>query len=451
MSTAVVWFRRDLRLDDNPAWAAATASCDEVVALFVLDQRLLDRAGPHRRAHLLAALASLDHDLADHGGRLHLRLGDARSVVPEVVAAVGAEAIWWNDDVSPWSRRRDEAVTAALDPATSVTRTWGCLVQPPGAVLTKKGTVSQVFTPFYRTWSSTPLPTVPDAGDGRIADDPGDPLPAGDPSPLPAGTAAAWGRVDGFLDRADDYDEDRDLLAGRTSALSADLRLGTISPRRLVEVVGEANPGRAAFVRQLAWRDWYAHLLHDRPELATTSMAPFGDRIAWRHDPDELAAWKEGRTGYPVIDAAMRCLRATGTMPGRARMLVGSFLVKDLLIDWREGEAHLRHWLVDADPAQNIGNWQWVAGTGPDASPFFRIFNPVTQSRRFDADGTFLRRWVPELADLDDRAIHAPWEVGPLELHSAGVVLGETYPEPIVDHAVARDAAMAAYGEAKAG
>ena len=213
----------------------------------------------------------------------------------------------------------------------------------------------------------------------------------------------------------------------------------------------DAGPsaGGEAFVRQLAWRDWFAHLLAEEPSLTEHALRPELDAIAWRDDPEGLEAWTRGRTGYPLVDAGMRELAATGRLHNRVRMVAASFLVKDLLIDWRLGERHFRRLLLDGDVAQNVGNWQWVAGTGPDAAPYFRVFNPVTQSRTHDPDGSYLRRWLPELAGLDDRAIHAPWELGPLELAAAGVTLGDTpdatYPQPIVDHAAARARALAAH------
>jgi deoxyribodipyrimidine photo-lyase len=260
-----------------------------------------------------------------------------------------------------------------------------------------------------------------------------------------AGRLARWlDDVDGYRDRRDRPDDDTG-----TSHLSADLRWGTLSPREVARTVGESTKGRAGFVRQLAWRDWYAHLLWEQPELASHALKPEMDRVPWRDDPDGLAAWQEGRTGYPIVDAGMRQLAATGWMHNRVRMITASFLVKDLLVDWRLGEAHFRRLLVDFEVSQNVGNWQWVAGTGPDAAPYFRIFNPVTQARKFDPDGEFVRRWVPELAGLEAPSVHSPWELGPLELAAAGVVLGETYPHPIVDHAEARERTLAAYGRAK--
>ena len=246
------------------------------------------------------------------------------------------------------------------------------------------------------------------------------------------------------------YDEDRDLPSfDATSHLSADLRFGTISPRHVARAVDASTPGRQAFVRQLAWRDWYAHLFAERPDLVDRTQQPQYDNIAWRSDPADVLAWKRGQTGYPIVDAAMRELAATGWMHNRLRLITASFLVKDLLTDWRIGERHFRHLLTDGDVPQNAGNWQWVAGTGPDAAPYFRVLNPLTQAHRFDPNGDYVRRLIPELAALPGPSIHAPSELGPLELASANVILGESYPYPIVDHRAARERAIAAYAIAK--
>jgi deoxyribodipyrimidine photo-lyase len=464
--TGLVWFRRDLRLDDNPAWAAATTGHETVAALYVLDPRLLAAAGPHRRARLEAEVAALDVALAERGGRLLVRTGDPVTVVPAEAARLGAAHTYWNADVSPYATRRDQQVAQAL-PDGGVTTTWGTLVLPPGSVRTGEGRVHRVFGAFHRAWRATAWDPWPEPGAATVLEDPGDGPPAvpgdagleagleGDGTGV--GTAAAVDQLHRFLaDGVDRYPASRDDVGlgarggGGTSALSVALRFGTLSPRHVVSTTGDATAGREAFVRQLAWRDWFAHLLHESPELVHHAQRRELDAIRWLDDPEDLAAWQDGRTGFPLVDAGMRELRATGAMHNRVRMVAASFLVKDLLVDWRHGERHFRRLLTDADPAQNVGNWQWVAGTGPDAAPYFRVFNPVTQSRTHDAGGHYLRRWVPELAGLDDRAIHAPWEAPPLELAAAGVTLGETYPFPIVDHALARHRALAAYAEARA-
>ncbi len=448
---ALVWFRRDLRLEDNPALAAATAAHTEVVCLVVIDEHILDAAGPHRRAQYLAHVAALDDELAAIGGRLRVRRGDPRRLLPAEAREVGADVVYWNEDVAPGARSRDKAVQADLTEAgVQVHASWGHLVHPPGAVRTAKGTLSQVFTPFFRRWDTTPWEPWPEPGTAPLAADAGEagePIPEAEaPAPMLGGPTAATARLAAFAERADDYLEVRDRIdIDATSGLSADLHFGTLSPRRVIEVVGTHSPGRAAFVRQLAWRDWYAHLLSDRPTMVRRAQKPAYDDIAWRDDPDGFTAWCEGRTGYPVVDAAMRQLRATGWMHNRARMIVASFLVKDLLVDWRRGEKWMRYWLTDGDVAQNVGNWQWVAGTGPDAAPWFRIFNPVTQSRTHAAEGTWIRTWVPELGGLAGRSLHEPWRGNPAGEGALPLGSGEAYPEPIVDHAASRERTLAAY------
>ncbi len=444
MSTSLVWFRRDLRLADNPAWAEGTHA-ETVCPLFVIDPKLYEAVSPRRRALLAAGLRALDEELARRGGRLRIERGDPTLVVPKVAAGVGAEAVHVNAEVTPYGTARDRAVAGRVPLADHD----GLYIHAPGSVLTAGGTPYRVFTPFHRAWDRREVARAPATGKALPTSEIGAGVPDEDAPPIPAGPAAAMAHLDAFVDRVDRYDEDRDRPdLDATSHLSVDLKYGWIGPRQVLDAVDGDSPGRRSFVRQLAWRDFHAHLLAAHPESVNESMRPPYRSITWRDAPDEVRAWKQGMTGYPIIDAAMRQLDAEGWIHNRLRMLVASFLVKDLLIDWRVGERFLRRHLLDGDVAQNVGNWQWVAGTGTDAAPYFRIFNPVTQSRRFDPGGTYIRTWVPELALLSDRFIHAPWEADPDQLAPAGVVLGATYPEPIVDHAEARERTLQAYAAA---
>lgn len=442
---AVVWFRRDLRIDDNPAWAAATAEHDEVRPLFVIDPHLW--VDSPRRTQLVAHLGALDTALQQRGGRLTVARGmPAKSVLEHA----GTEApVYWNDDYSPYAMKRDRAVEYAL--GDRARRFSGNAVHAPGTVLTATETPYKVFTPFYRKWMATEWAPVPPAGKASITSDPGVGIPDAKATPLMEGGAvAAHQRLQEFDAHVDDYPELRnrpDLDA--TSHLSADLKFGTVSPREVITAIGTATKGREAFVRQIAWRDFYMHLLFHFPHTTKAPMRPEYRDLWWRNDDDSFEAWKNGATGYPIIDAGMRQLINEGWMHNRVRMLTASFLVKDLLIDWRWGERHFMKLLVDGDVAQNVGNWQWVAGTGADAAPYFRIFNPVTQGKKFDPDGDYVRRYVPELEGLGSAHIHDPWNAGPLELAAAGIELGTTYPDPIVDHAEARDEALAMYEMAR--
>ncbi|MCY4036302.1 MAG: deoxyribodipyrimidine photo-lyase [bacterium] len=451
-AASLAWFRRDLRLHDNPAWAAAT-DCDQAVALVVIEPALLEAAGPWRRQAYLAALAGLDQCLKETRGGLWVEAGDPAEIVPRVAAELGTSVVTVNADVTRWSTSRDQRVAEAL--GEQLDAHWGTVVHPPGRVLTAAGTLSRVFTPFYRRWVQTPITDEVEPGPAPVlAPPPGMSLPDALSGELaePWSEHDALSQLDRWQERVDAYLEDRDFPATEgTSALSTALRFGLLSPRHAATAVGTHTEGRAGFVRQLAWRDWYTHLTAEHPDIDRVSLRPEYDRIEWAAGPNADAgfeAWRGGMTGYPIVDAAMRELAATGRMHNRLRMITASFLVKDLLIDWRRGERWFRRMLADGDIAQNAGNWQWAAGTGPDAAPYFRVFNPVSQSRKFDPQGRYLRRWLPELAGLGDRDIHSPWQARPLDLAAAGVTLGATYPPPIVDHAEARHRALAAYKQA---
>ncbi len=447
-SHAVVWFRRDLRLADNPAWSAATTDHDHVTALFVVDPHLWVSAAEHRIRQLASHLVALDRELSARGGRLHVLAGDPIDVVPRLAGDHGDAPVYVNADFTPYAASRDTEVERHV----TMRRFGGVGVHLPGDIMTAGGTPPLVFTPFYRRWSSEEWGLWPPAGDAEIADDQGDGVPdvPGDPL-MDGGERAARERLGAFLEVVDNYADirnrpDLDL----TSRLSADLHFGTLDASRTRHEVGEGSPGRAAFVRQIAWRDFHLQVLHHHPHAVDTELRPDYRGMPWRDDPDALRSWQVGRTGFPFVDAGMRQLLAEGWMHNRVRMVVASFLVKDLLIDWRHGERWFRRLLVDGDVAQNVGNWQWVAGTGTDAAPYFRIFNPVSQGEKFDPHGDYVRRWVPELAGIDGSAVQTPWKLGPLELAAADITLGDTYPERIVDRTVSRPRALDAYASTKA-
>jgi len=450
---AVVWFRRDLSLGDNPAWAAATTQHDEVAAVFVVEPALLAAAGEHRRAQLLCSVDALARSLEALGGSLSILKGPAVTSVPDFARRIGAGAVLFNADVTRFAQARDALVVAALSRCgVASDASWGTLMHAPGTITTAAGSVPRVFTRFYERWASLPLEGRAATGTATLLSGPDTAeLRVESVPPMPAGEAAALERLGRFAEGVDDYAERRDRpdLEG-TSRLSADLRFGTISPRTIARRLGAATPGKAAFVRQLAWRDWYAHLFYERPDLVDHAQQQDYDRVEWSNDPDDVAAWVEGRTGYPIVDAAMRELAATGWLHNRLRMIAASFLVKDLLVDWRVGERHFRRLLVDGDVPQNAGNWQWSAGTGPDAAPYFRVMNPTTQGLRFDPHGDYVRRWVPELAALEGNSVHEPWELGGLELAAAGVLMGHDYPHRVIDHAFARARVLAAFAAARA-
>ena len=322
-------------------------------------------------------------------------------------------------------------------------------MHPPGTVLTQKGEISKVFTPCYKKWVTLPAPlSLPYPLPGFVDSPKNDLEVARDliPRTSQEGYEGASARFEQFLEKVDDYQESRNYPSiDGTSFLSSDLHFGTIGPREILNGLSSNREGHRQFIRQLAWRDWYAHLLHANPEVPHKPVNKSYENIRWRDDPEGFERWKEGETGYPIVDAGMRQLSATGWMHNRVRMITASFLVKNLLIDWRKGERYFRKVLIDGDIAQNCGNWQWVAGTGFDAAPYFRVFNPVLQSKKFDPEGSYIRRLIPELEGMSNSVIHSPWECDETTLKKHNVVLGENYPFPIVDHVEARERALAAY------
>ncbi len=458
--TVLWWLRRDLRLDDNDALRAALAGGRRVVPVFVLDPVLLDgpTSSPTRTAFLLGGLRALDASLRARGSRLVARRGRPVEVLARLLAETGATAIYAEDDHSPYAVRRDSEVGRQLP----VHFFGSSAIRPPGTVLKADGSPYTVFTPFSRAWLAQPLPgrgdlwaapsALPDPGDAA-----GEPLPA-TPAlpaavPFPPGEAEAQRRLRAFAAEsiaAYDLLRDRVDMEG-TSRLSPYLRFGMVAPRAAAvaalaaqaEQTGGGGAGR--WLNELIWRDFYIHILAHFPAVAHESFRPAARAIAWRNDPREFIAWCAGETGYPIVDAAMRQLNTSGWMHNRARMIVASFLVKDLLIDWRWGERWFMRRLVDGDPAANNGGWQWTAGTGTDAAPYFRVFNPVTQGRKFDPVGRYVRHWLPALAGVPDAFVHEPWRLDAAGQRAAGCVIGRDYPLPIVDHALARERVLAAY------
>ncbi|WP_265442860.1 cryptochrome/photolyase family protein [Flexivirga meconopsidis] len=450
---AILWLRRDLRRHDHPALGAATAAAGRagVLPVFVIDPVLWEGAGPVRRRWLADTLRTTS---ALYDDKLAIRVGDPRDVLPALAAETAAGSVHVTRETTPYGARRDAQVAERLRAAdVDFTPTGTPYAIGPGIVRTQGGTPFQVFTPFSRAWrdhgrpapAPDPKPTLHDAGTDLAADELltaatdfelAEPLPdAGEP-----GALARWAH---FLDRIDDYDTDRDRpdLDG-TSRLSPYLKLGAIHPRTLLADLAEQHgPGVDRFVTELAWREFYADVLHHHPRSAWHDLRDGLQGMAYDDPGEEVDAWREGRTGFPIVDAGMRQLARTGWMANRARMITASFLTKDLHIWWPVGARHFLDHLIDGDLASNNHGWQWVAGTGTDAAPYFRIFNPVTQGIRFDPDGAYVRRWVPELAHLPGRAAHEPWK------HDDGYDHG--YPEPIVDHAAERRDALARYDAAR--
>jgi deoxyribodipyrimidine photo-lyase len=462
-STAILWFRRDLRVHDHPALAAAMAASDHVVPVFVIDEALLGGLwpAPNRLWFMRESLVSLAGALADRGAALRVLRGRPADVLSLLAGETGATDVYLTRDASPYGRSRDRAVAVRLAGGVTVHARRGLYVHEPDEVLTRDGRPITVYGPYRRAWEARPRREVLPAPD-RIPGPPGARadavpdlgLPTAERALMPEpGEPAARARLAAWLERGvDAYAELRNRMDREdgTSRLSQDLRWGLLSPLEVVDRAEGAGEGRRAFVSEVAWREFYAHVLWHHPRvLREPFVGAFAD-LPWRDDPEAFAAWREGRTGYPVVDAAMRQLRATGFVHNRARMIAASFLAKHLLADWRLGEAEFMRHLLDGDVASNNGGWQWTAGTGTDPQPYFRVFNPILQGRRFDPDGAFVRRWVPELRGVAGAAIHEPWTLDAAAQAAAGVRIGTDYPAPIVDHAAARERALAVYGATRA-
>ena len=472
-SPTLLWFRRDLRLADNPALTAAVRRGRPVVAVYILDDEDAGdwASGGASRWWLHHSLERLAESLRGRGSRLILRRGAAAAVLDRLISETGAEAVYWNRCYEPWATARDQAIKASLRLRGHEVRSFNAsLLREPWEIASKVGGPYRVFTPFWKAL--------------RAMGDPGDLLPTPDRIPTlevaPAsddidawaltpskpdwafglraawkpGEAAARQRLEAFLDgAAPEYAKRRNFPGTNgTSRLSPHLHFGEIGPRQIWHAASFHHTGMATdqFLSEIAWREFSHHLLFHFPMLPTTPLRPEFADFQWSDDPGALAAWRHGMTGYPIVDAGMRELWATGWMHNRVRMIVASFLVKDLLLPWQVGARWFWDTLVDADLASNSASWQWVAGCGSDAAPFFRVFNPSLQGAKFDPQGTYVRRWVPEIAGLPDSIIHKPSDARLIDLSDAGIRLGHDYPLPIIDHRAARDRALTAFRSLRA-
>jgi len=477
MTTAIWWIRRDLRTADNQALTHALEQATQVIPLFIDAPETMLAAGDNtkQQAFLNGGLHQLADDLHARGSSLVLRRGAPQHELAKLLAETGAEAIIAEEEYDPVVRQRDAQIARHL-PLHLV---GGLTVHHPTTVLKADGTPYKVYTPFSKNWKTLTPPCAADLlPSPRAIPTPGGlaslPFPSAviphATSPWPQGEAAAQRHLQAFLGEeqthepapVDRYATDRDRMDrdGGTSNLSPFLRFGVLSPRQVVVAAlaaieraeakdAQAREGAASWLNELIWREFYLAILYHFPHVTTQSFRAEYDRIAWANDETQFAAWCAGRTGYPLVDAAMRQLTHSGWMHNRARMIVASFLVKDLLIDWRWGERFFRKHLLDGDVAANTGGWQWTAGTGTDAAPYFRVFHPVTQSKRYDPKGLYIRHWVPELAAVPERFIHTPWEMPRDVQEQVDCMIGRDYPAPIVDHKWARSRALAAYRKAK--
>ena len=464
MSPVILWFRRNLRLHDNLALRAAVDAGRPILPVYVSDE--LD-AGGASRWWLHHSLSSLDTALHNHGGRLVIRSGRPEDVLPGIVDETGAAAVFFSRRYEPQARAQERAIERNLDERCGLHGFDDSLIRHPESVMTQSGTPYKVFTPFWKAASGAGEPQEPvsrpaefetttagmDLWDiGALGLLPTGPDWAGGlRDTWTPGEEGAFARLDAACAIAGAYAEQRDRpdIEG-TSRLSPHLHFGELSPRQVWHDIRSATPasdqqGANALLRQLYWRDFSAYLLYHFPNLPDMPLREEFAQFPWSDDPEGLKAWQQGHTGYPIVDAGMRQLWTTGWMHNRVRMIVASFLVKDLLVPWQAGAEWFLDTLVDADLANNSASWQWVAGCGTDAAPYFRIFNPVLQGKKFDPMGDYVRRWVPELDRLPTKFIQEPWKADIGAQKVANLVIGEDYPAPIVDHGEARDLALESY------
>ncbi|MFM9975354.1 MAG: cryptochrome/photolyase family protein [Beijerinckiaceae bacterium] len=479
MTPVILWFRDDLRLSDNPALTAAIETGSPILAVYVLDQQSegLRKLGAATRWWLHGSLAALTRDLEQLGGRLLLFKGKAGEIIPALVKSVQAHAVFWNRRYTAPERGLDASIKNGLKAAGVTAKSFNShLLKEPWEVKSKAGTPMKVFTPFWRAARelgepAAPLPmpqaisfaTIPNAPHlplttvEALALKPTKPDWAKEMADLwTPGEAGAAASLDSFLaEYSLGYAENRNRPdMPSTSRLSPHLRFGEISPRQIWHATQSAlQTGTIAakdrdaekFLAEIGWREFSYHLLDQFPRLASENFQQRFNAFPWAANPVALAAWQKGQTGYPIVDAGMRELWRTGWMHNRVRMITASFLIKHLMIDWRVGEDWFWDTLVDADPASNAASWQWVAGSGADAAPYYRIFAPVVQGEKFDPNGDYVRKYVPELAKLPNSVIHQPWTATHPILSQAGIRLGTDYPYPIVDHTAARQRALAAF------
>jgi deoxyribodipyrimidine photo-lyase len=473
----IVWFRDDLRLSDHPALHAASDAGAPVICLYVFDEQSEALRTPNARPlggaarwWLAQSLRALQKSLNAVGSSLVLRKGPAAETIAALAHQTHTDAVFWNEIAqAPHQAVADQVAAALKEIGVASQRFPGDLLVAPANIRNKEGRGLRVFAPFWRRVIASGDPPKPLPAPQTLCPGPGlasDTIESWHLEPVrpdwAGGLRASWtpGEVSGqarlheFLRNgvaAYATQRDRPDRSG-TSLLSPHLRFGEVSPRQVWHGARFAAADRPAlsanvdkFLSELGWREFCRHLLFDVPDLAERNLQPSFDAFPWKPDDGARLAWQRGRTGYPIIDAGMRELWHSGVMQNRVRMVVASFLVKHLLIDWRDGEKWFWDTLVDADPGSNPANWQWVAGSGADAAPYFRVFNPILQGQKFDPDGAYVRRWVPELARLPASLVHRPWSATPLELKDAGVELGKTYPDPIIDHKKGRERALKAY------